>query len=130
MAALASLQRTTSKIIPSSKGIIQNAVTGVGADLTMRTVDNVFGSPVQRIASVNIPFIGPVGAIDFINYVGHAGGFKLSKKGLIAVISAKMVTGTLTALGPIKLPGSGIVSTGPVTAGSGPTASAPGGASF
>ena len=130
MASLMSVTKTTSKIIPASKGILQNVVTGVGADLTMRTVDNLFGSPVQRIASFNVPVIGNVGAIDVINYVGHAGGFKFSRKGLIAVISAKMVTGTLTSLGPIRLPGSGIVSTGPATASSGPTASAPGGASF
>jgi len=130
MAALASLQRTTAKIIPSSKGIIQNVVTGVGSDLTMRTLDNIVGSPVQKIASFNLPFIGNVGPIDFLNYIGHAGGFKMSKKGLIAVIAAKMVTGTLTALGPIKLPGAGVVSAGPVTATAAPTSSAPGGASF
>lgn len=125
-----SITKQTSKIIPASKGILQNVVTGVGADLTMRTVDNIFGSPVQRIASFPIPFIGTVGPIDVINYIGHAGGFKLSRKGLIAVLSAKMVTGGLTSLGPIRLPGNSISASGPVTANSGPTASAPGGASF
>lgn len=128
MAALASITKTTSKIIPTSKGILQNIVTGIGANSLMTTIDNMVGSPVQRIASINLPFIGAVGPIDFINYVGHAGGFKFSKKGLIAVISAKVANNTLTALGPIRLPGAG--ATSPSAGGTAPTASAPGGASF
>lgn len=128
MASLQSITKQTSKIIPASKGLLQNAVTGIGADKVMTTLDNLVGSPVQRIASISLPFIGSVGPIDFINYVGHAGGFRFSKKGLIAVISAKIANNTLTSLGPIRLPGSG---QSPVSAGgSTPTASAPGGASF
>lgn len=126
MAALASITKQTSKIIPASKGILQNAVTGIGADRLMTILDNLVGSPVQRIASIPLPFVGTVGPIDFINYVGHAGGFKFSKKGLIAVISAKVANNTLTALGPIRLPGSASNPSPQVA----PTAQAPGGASF
>ena len=104
MAALQSVTKFTGKIVPTSKGIIQNVVTGIGADQTMRLVDNVFGSPVQKIFSFNLPVIGNVGPIDLLNYVAHAGGFKISKRGFVAVGAAKLVAGTLTNLGPIRLP--------------------------
>ena len=122
-----SITKQTSKIIPASKGVLQNAVTGIGADRLMTILDNMVGSPVQRIASINLPLLGTVGPIDVINYIGHAGGFKLSKKGFIAVISAKVANNALTALGPIRLPGGG---GGASSATSAPTAAAPGGASF
>ena len=102
---LQSVTKFTGKLVPASKGIIQNFVTGVGADQTMRLLDNVVGAPVQKIFSVNLPIIGNVGPIDFLNYVAHAGGFKISKKGLIAVGSAKIASGVLTNIGPIRLPG-------------------------
>ena len=104
MASLQSVTKFTGKIVPSSKGIIQNFVTGVGADQTMRLIDNIVGAPVQKIFSVNLPIIGNVGPIDFLNYVAHAGGFKISKKGLIAVGAAKIASGVLPSIGPIKLP--------------------------
>lgn len=104
MSSLASVTKFTGKIVPASKGVIQNFVTGVGADQTMRLIDNVFGSPVQKIFSVNLPLIGNVGPIDFLNYVAHAGGFKVSKKGLIAVGAAKVSAGVLPSIGPIRLP--------------------------
>ena len=104
MAALQSVTKFTGKIVPTSKGIIQNFVTGVGADQTMRIVDNVFGSPVQRIFSVNLPILGSIGPIDFLNYIAHAGGFKVSKKGFIAVGAAKVAGGVLQSIGPIRLP--------------------------
>lgn len=104
MAALQSVTKFTGKIVPTSKGIIQNFVTGVGTDQTMRLMDNIVGSPVQKIFSVNLPIIGNVGPIDFLNYVAHAGGFKISKKGLIAVAAAKIASGVLPSIGPIKLP--------------------------
>lgn len=129
MPSLASVTKITSKIIPTSKGVIQNSVTGVGADAFMRTIDDIFGSPVQRIFSYNLPFLGSIGPIDFINYVGHAGGFYFSKKGLIAVLAAKIVSGTLSSLGPIRLPGSGAVPM-PATAQQVATSQAAGGASF
>lgn len=104
MAALQSVTKFTGKIVPTSKGIIQNFVTGVGADQTMRLIDNIVGSPVQKIFSFNLPVIGNVGPIDLLNYVAHAGGFKISKKGLIAVGAAKMAAGVLPNIGPIRLP--------------------------
>ena len=107
MAALASLQKITGKIIPTSKGVLQNATTGIGADKVMRTIDSLFGSPVQKIFSFNLPIIGNVGPIDFLNYVGHAGGFKASKNGFIAVLSAKIVDGALKNIGPVSLPQAG-----------------------
>src|SRR3990167_8621214 len=104
MSSLQSVTKFTGKIVPTSKGIIQNFVTGVGADQTMRLLDNIVGSPVQKIFSVNLPIIGNVGPIDLLNYIAHAGGFKISKKGLISVGAAKMASGVLTNLGPIRLP--------------------------
>ena len=104
MSSLASVTKFTGKIVPTSKGIIQNVVTGIGADQTMRLIDNVVGSPVQKIFSFNLPIIGNVGPIDFLNYVAHAGGFKISKKGFIAVGASKLVAGTLSNIGPIRLP--------------------------
>ena len=104
MSSLASVTKFTGKIVPTSKGIIQNVVTAIGADQTMRLIDNVVGSPVQKIFSFNLPIIGNVGPIDFLNYVAHAGGFKISKKGFIAVGASKLVAGTLSNIGPIRLP--------------------------
>ena len=104
MSSLASVTKFTGKIVPTSKGILQNATTGIGADSLMRLLDNVVGSPVQKIFSINLPVIGNVGPIDLLNYVAHAGGFKISKKGLIAVASAKIAGGVLPNIGPIKLP--------------------------
>lgn len=104
MASLQSVTKFTSKIVPTSKGILQLATTGIGADSLMRILDNIVGGPIQKIFSVNLPLIGNVGPIDALNYVAHAGGFKISKKGLIAVAAAKMASGVLTNIGPLRLP--------------------------
>ena len=104
MALLTSVNKFTSKIVPTSKGVLQNATTGIGADSLMKMLDNLVGSPVQKIASINLPLIGSVGPIDLLNYVAHAGGFRVSKKGLIAVASAKIANGVLPSIGPFKLP--------------------------
>lgn len=101
---LQSVSKFGSKIVPTSKGIIQNAVTGIGADTVLRTIDNVVGAPAQRIFSFNLPIIGNIGVIDVANYVFHAGGFKISKKGLFAVLSAKIASGAVTNLAGIRLP--------------------------
>ena len=105
MAMLASVSKFGSKIVPTSKGLLQNITTGIGANEGMVIIDNIFGSPVQRIFSFNLPFLGTVCPIDVLNYVFHAGGFKFSKKGLIAVASAKIARGSLSNIGPIRLPG-------------------------
>jgi len=89
-----------------SKGIIGMAASGAGTDAIMRTIDGLVGSPVQRIFSFSIPVLGTIGPIDALNYLVHAGGLKISKNGLIAVAAAKVVSGSLSAIGPISLPGS------------------------
>lgn len=100
------ITQTLHKAVPASKGIIQNSVTGVGFDQVAKTLDNIVGSPIQKIFSMPIPFIGSVGAIDVANYFVHANGLKLSKNGFIAVIAAKIVQGILPSIGSFKLPGS------------------------
>ena len=102
--ALQTVTNITGKIVPTSKGIIQNVITGIGADTTMRLMDNIVGSPVQRIFSFNLPILGNIGPIDFLNYIAHSGGFKISRKGLIAVAAAKVASGALSSIGPIQLP--------------------------
>ncbi len=113
MASLSLITKQTSKLIPTSKGILQNVVTGVGTDKTLRALDNVVGSPLQRITSFNLPFIGNFGVIDFINYIGHSGGLKISRKGLIAVLSAKAIDGVLPSIGGFSLPGASPAGQGP-----------------
>ena len=102
--ALQTVTNITGKIVPTSKGIIQNVITGIGADTTMRLMDNIVGSPVQRIFSFNLPILGNIGPIDFLNYIAHSGGFKISRKGLIAVAASKVASGALSSIGPIQLP--------------------------
>ena len=97
------------KFVPSSSGLVANAVTGIGFDQLARAVDGVVGSPVQGIFSFNVPIIGPVGIIDLINYLVHSQGKIVSKKGLIAVGAAKFVTGALPAIGGISIPSIGNV---------------------
>lgn len=110
---MAMLQGTTNKLgktllgtTSRSKGIVTNIVTGTGADQFMRAVDNIFGAPLQRVFSVQVPFLGNVGPIDVINYAIHAGGLKFSTTGFVAVGGAKFVGGTLPVLaGSLSIPG-------------------------
>ena len=100
------------KAVPASKGIIQTSVTGIGFNTVAAVVDGIFGSPVQRIFSFNLPFIGPVGPLDVLNYVIHAGGLKLSKKGLIAVLAAKAAqTGAIAGFNIVNIGARGIPAT-------------------
>lgn len=108
MAILGSVTTTLHKAVPASKGIIQNSVTGVGFDQVAKTIDNMVGSPVQKIFSFNVPFLGSAGPIDLMNYFVHANGLKLSKNGFIAVLAAKIVQGVLPSIGGIKLPGTSV----------------------
>ena len=85
--------------------ILQNAVTGIGADRVMRLIDGVVGSPVQRLFSFNLPVIGTVGPIEALNYFGHSGGKLISRAGVIALLSAKIAQQALGQIGPIQLPG-------------------------
>ena len=92
------------RAVPASKGIIQNSVTGIGFNTVALVVDGIFGSPVSRIFSFNLPFIGPVGPIDVLNYVVHAGGLKMSKKGLVAVLAAKAAqTGAIAGFNIVNI---------------------------
>lgn len=87
------------------KGILPTLVTGSGTAFYLTMIDNVFGGPVQRIFSFNLPIFGPVGPLDIINYVIHAGGLKFSRNGLLAVAGGRISFGLLKNIGPIQLPG-------------------------
>jgi len=97
------------KFVPSSKGLIQNALTGVGFDQLAKALDGVVGSPVQSIFSFQVPILGPVGIIDVINYFLHARNKLISRDGFIAVGAAKFVGGALPAIGGIAIPSVGNV---------------------
>jgi len=88
------------------KGIIPTVASGVGVDMTIRALDRLVGSPLQRFAGFNVPFIGNVGIIDALNFLIFSAGGKNMKGGIVAVAGAKFVGGTLPALGGIQLPGS------------------------
>jgi len=91
MSAVSGLHKSVGRIVPISKGIGQNIITGTGFDTVAKTVDGIFGSPVQRIFSFNFPLVGPVGVIDVLNYLIHSRGKMVSKNGFIAVLGAKIV---------------------------------------
>lgn len=88
------------------RGIIPTVASGVGVDMTLRAIDNLVGSPLQKVAGFNIPFLGNVGVIDALNFLIFSGGGKNMKGGITAVAGAKVVGGTLPAIGSISLPGS------------------------
>jgi len=66
-------------------------------------VDGIFGAPVQNFFSLPLPLIGNVGPIDVLNYMIYAPGLKISKRGITAVIAAKLTSGLLPSLGPLNL---------------------------
>ena len=91
------------------RGIIPTAVIGAGAEAAMRAIDNIVGGPVQRLFSVNAPFIGTLGPIDFINFLIFSNGFKNIRAGATAVIGAKVILGGgLAAVSPINIGTRGI----------------------
>lgn len=91
MALTTSVTKPFKGLVPASKKIGTNIITGTGFDAVAKTVDGIFGSPVQRIFSFNLPLVGPIGVIDVLNYLVHSGGKMVSKTGLTAVIGAKIV---------------------------------------
>lgn len=93
-------ERSTKK-----KAIIPTIVMGVGIDMTLRAVDRLIGSPLQRFAGINIPFVGNVGVIDLATFLVTSSGGKNIKQGAVAVAGAKFIGGTLPSLGNIQLPG-------------------------
>ena len=92
----------------AKKGIVVNMVTGTGVGNTLRAVDNIVGSPLQRIFSLPLPVIGTVGPLDLINYVIHTGGRLTGNvtSGLSAVVGDKVISGGLGSLaGSLPIPG-------------------------
>ena len=104
MSVTTQITKTAGKFKAGSKGILGTSASGIGTDQLMRLVDNVFGAPVQRLASVNVPIIGSVGTIDILNYVVHSGKIGFSKNGLIAVMAAKAANGVLPQIRGLSLP--------------------------
>ena len=122
MSVTSQASRFGNKFIPQSRTIVQASFTGIGFDQGMKAVDNLIGSPLQKTLSFNLPILGPVGLIDIINYMTHAGGLKVSKKGIAAVGASKFVAGVLPSIGPIQLP-TGTSATSSI--GSNPSSGAP-----
>lgn len=90
------------------RGIIPTVASGVGVDMTMRALDRLVGSPLQKFAGFAVPFIGNVGIIDAVNFLIFSGGGRNLKGGLVAVAGAKFVGGTLPAVSsllPSAVPG-------------------------
>jgi len=100
------------------KAIVVNVVTGTGVDTTLRAVDNVFGSPLQRIFAIQVPVVGNVGPIQVANYLIHAGGLKASLSGLIAVLGATLVRGGIGSISNVlAIPGIGAIANPSATPG-------------
>lgn len=82
-------------MVPKSKGLVQNAITGIGFDQAAKVVDNLVGSPAQRFG-FTLPFVGRISVIDLANFVIHNNGkFIPSKKSVnafVALGAARMVT--------------------------------------
>lgn len=106
---------------PHKKGILPTAVSGVGTDVTIRFLDGLIGSPMQRFIQFPLPVIGGIGIVDVINFLVN-GGPRNFRGGITAVLGAKIMTAGLSTLGPIRLP-----TAGPQLP---PTQQAPGGAAF
>jgi len=90
---------------PAKKGILPTAVLGTGFEVAMKSVDAVFGSPVQRIFSFNLPVFGAVGLIDVINFMAFSNGLKNVRGGVTAVLGAKILQGGITSVGSVVFPG-------------------------
>jgi len=87
------------------RGLIPTAVVGAGSEAAMRMIDNIIGGPIQRLFSVNAPFIGTIGPIDFINFMIFSNGAKNIRGGVTAVVGAKIILGG--GLSGIALPALG-----------------------
>ena len=90
MGTFSSITKMAKKFEAGGKGILGTAAGGIGTDVLMRTVDNATGGNAQRLASVNLPVIGPVGIIDFLNYIIYANGIKISKRGFRAALTTNV----------------------------------------
>ena len=107
MAMLSSITKTAKKFEAGGKGILGTAAGGIGTHTLLSVVDNATGGNAQRIFSVNLPIIGSTGLIDFLTYIVYANGIKVSKRGIIALVAAKLATGVIPNVGGFNIPGFG-----------------------
>jgi hypothetical protein len=104
MSLTKSITKPFSGLVPPSKKIGTTIITGTGFDAVAKTVDGIFGSPIQRIFSFNFPLIGPIGVLDILNYMVHSRGKLVSQNGLLAVVGAKIVqTGGIAGMNIIPV---------------------------
>ncbi len=104
MAMLSSVTRVAKKFEAGSRGILGTAAGGIGTHTLMTAADNATGGNVARLLSVNLPVIGQTGIIDALTYIVYANGIKISKRGIIALVAAKMVGGVIPSLGGLNIP--------------------------
>ena len=91
------------------RGIIPTAIMGVGLEAGLRAADNIIGGPIQRLFSVNAPFVGTIGPLDAIVFLVMSNGFKNLRGGATAVIGAKVILGgALARASPINIGTRGI----------------------
>ena len=124
MAMLSGVTKFAKKFEAGNKSVLSTAAGGIGTDILLKTVDNATGGNVQRLASINLPVVGAIGPIDFLTYIIYANGLKISKRGFIALLSAKLATGAISTVGGLNIPGFG---QGNLTEQSGVSAGQPGG---
>jgi len=112
--------KTVSKLVPKSKGLVQNAITGIGFHQAAIVVDNLIGSPLQRFG-FSLPFVGRLSVIDIANFVIHNNGkimpSKKSTNAIVAVLASRVVR-----TGQINIPSAfGTAGLNSATATQGPT---------
>ena len=91
------------------RGIIPTALMCVGLEAGLRAADNIVGGPIQRLFSVNAPFVGTIGPLDAVVFLIMSNGFKNIRAGATAVIGAKIILGgALAAASPINIGTRGI----------------------
>ena len=91
------------------RGLIPTAIMGVGLEAGLRAADNIVGGPIQRLFSVNAPFVGTIGPLDAIVFLIMSNGFKNLRGGATAVLGAKIILGgALAAVSPINIGTRGI----------------------
>lgn len=106
MAFLSGISSKASQLLvgekaPKKRGILPTVASGVGVDITLRAIDKLVGSPMQRFAGFNVPFLGNVGIIDAMNFLIFSAGGRNIKGGVIAVAGAKLIVGGLPSIGAL-----------------------------
>jgi len=97
------------KMVPKSRGLVQNAITGIGFHQAAIVVDNLIGSPLQRFG-FSLPVVGRLSIIDIANFVIHNNGkimpSKKSVNALVAVLASRLVrTGQINITSPFATAG-------------------------